>query len=343
VNRCKAYAKVKRKKGAYYNNTYNKLTWKQRIEDMAKEIAVIKDRRQLDSLIKLVTDGLTSEVSRTMYAHNLNDFIDWYLQSGNSGLSKATVNQYKVYLQDKGFSPSTINQRLSAVRRMAREASDNNLMPMQLAQGIMNVQGVKTAGVRLGNWLTLEQAQSLLTCHDLNTLKGLRDRAVLAVMLGGGLRRSEVSKLTFDLIQQRAGRWVIVDLVGKGNRVRSIGIKAWVKQAIDEWSEASGITEGFVFVSINRGGNLSGDSISSQAIQDIVKQSAKKCGLDISAHDLRRTYAKLSRKGGADMKQIQLSLGHATILTTERYLGIEQDLSNAPSDFIELKLNSPSY
>lgn len=307
-----------------------------------KDLLELRDNGGLDKLIRLVTDGLTSALSRKMYAHALNEFMVWYIASGYRAITKAVVNEYKVYLQGLGYAPSTINQRLSAIRKLAKEASDNALMDFQLAQGIRNVEGVKASGVRTGNWLTQEQAQRLINTPDITSLKGLRDRAILAIMLGGGLRRSEVANLTFELIQQREGRWVIVDMVGKGNRVRSVPIPSWAKQAIDEWATASGIHQGKVFRPINRGGNLSGNSLTSQAIQDVVKATAEECGLSISAHDLRRTFAKLSRRGGGDIKQIQLTLGHASVVTTERYLGETQDLTSAPCDVLGLKLNRQS-
>ena len=59
---------------------------------------------------------------------------------------------------------------------------------------------------------------------------------------------------------------------------------------------------------------------------------------DVAPHDLRRTYAKLAHKGGARLDQIQLSLGHASLTTTERYLGVHQDLHDAPCDYIRLDL-----
>lgn len=302
---------------------------------MSNQIIVVDD---LTPIKRLVTDGLTSELSRVMYDKALTDFLAWYEGKGKPGLSKAVVSEYKKVLQDLEYAPSTINQRLSAIRRLAVEASDNGLMDAQMASGIARVKGVKTSGVRVGNWLTKEQAQRLINAPDITTLKGLRDRAILSVMLGGGLRRSEVAKLTFVHIQQREGRWVIVDLVGKGQRVRSVPIPSWTKQAVDEWSKASGVTGGLVFRSINRGGNLSGDSVTSQAIQDVVKKYSDACGLSVSAHDLRRTFAKLARKGGADIMQIQLTLGHATVTTTERYLGESQDLTSAPCDLVGLRL-----
>ena len=78
-----------------------------------------------------------------------------------------------------------------------------------MANGITRVKGV-----RLGSWLSLRQAQSLLNAPDIATLKGLRDRAIIALLLGCSLRRSEVAALTMEHIQQRDGRWCIVDLFG---------------------------------------------------------------------------------------------------------------------------------
>ena len=79
----------------------------------------------------------------------------------------------------------------------------------------------------------------LLSMPDVETLKGLRDRAIVAVRLGCGLRRSEVIALRMEHVQQREGRWVIVDLVGKGNRVRTVPMPAWAKAAPDAWTDAA--------------------------------------------------------------------------------------------------------
>ncbi|MGO9614893.1 MAG: tyrosine-type recombinase/integrase [Bryobacteraceae bacterium] len=84
----------------------------------------------------------------------------------------------------------------------------------------------------------------------MTTTKGLRDRAILAVRLGCGLRRSEVAALTMGHIQQRDGRWCIVDLVGKHGRVRTIPMPTWVKVAIDSWTAAASVCDGPVFRSV---------------------------------------------------------------------------------------------
>jgi site-specific recombinase XerD len=290
------------------------------------------------AIIQIVLDGLTSENSKRSYGKALADFMTWYEAEGRPGLNKATVQRYKAVLAESKLSPSTVTLRMSAIRKLAQEAADNGFMDQTLANGVARVKGVKTQGVRAGNWLTREQAQALINLPDIETLKGLRDRAILAVMMGAGLRRSEVAGLTFDHVQQREGRWVIIDLVGKGNRVRSVPIPSWCKAALDEWTGKADINEGYLFRAINRGDHLHGDQMTPQAVYDVVSEYAGRLGFTLAAHDLRRTFAKLAHKGGSGIDQIQLSLGHASIRTTEKYLGVAQDLTDAPCDKLGLKL-----
>src|SRR5229473_1775134 len=153
---------------------------------------------------------------------SLDEFIAWYRQEPRPGFTKSTVSAWRVSLEARGLGSSSIIIRMSAIRKLAVEASDNGLLAPELAAGISRVKSAKSIGIRVGNWLTLRQAQALLSTPDTTTMKGLRDRAILAVLLGCGLRRSEVAALTFAHVQQRDGRWCIVDLVGKHGRVRAI-------------------------------------------------------------------------------------------------------------------------
>ena len=114
------------------------------------------------------------------------------------------------------------------MRKLAVEAADNGLLAPELAAGIARVKSAKAKGVRVGNWLSIQQAQTLLSAPDVSTKRGLRDRAMVAVLLGCGLRRSEVAGPTLRHIQQRDNRWCIVDLVGKHGRVRTVPMPTWV-------------------------------------------------------------------------------------------------------------------
>src|ERR1035441_8923419 len=96
------------------------------------------------------------------------------------------------------------------------EASDNGLLSPDLAAGIRRVKGAKRLGMRLGNWLTPAQGKQLLELPDLASVRGKRNFAMLAVLLGCGLRRAELTKLTVSDLQQRDNHWAIIDLFGKG-------------------------------------------------------------------------------------------------------------------------------
>src|ERR1700686_3416044 len=174
----------------------------------------------------LVLDSVSSPITRRVYNLGLDEFIAWYGQEPRPGFTKAAVNAWRITLEARGLGSISINVRITAVRKLAVEAADNGLLAPELAAGITRVKGVKSKGVRVGNWLSIRQAQTLLNTPDVSTKKGLRDRAMLAVLLGCGLRRSEVTALTFKHIQQRDGRWCIVDLVGKHGRVRTIPMQA---------------------------------------------------------------------------------------------------------------------
>lgn len=300
-----------------------------------------RDIGQWQRLKSLVLDAVTSAHSRRSYELALDGFFSWWEREGRPPFTKAAVQAFRAKLEGDGLAPATINVRLSAIRKLAVEAADNGLLDPDLAAGIGRVKGAKRLGVRLGNWLTLGEAQALLGAPDATTVKGKRDRAILAVLLGCALRRSEVASLEVEQLQQRDGRWVVADLIGKGGRVRTVPVPAWVKVAIDEWLAVAGIVDGRVWRSINRGGRVWGGGLTEKVIWHVVEQYAAEAGLpNIAPHDLRRTSAKLCRAGGGELEQIQLLLGHASVQTTERYLGTRQNLADAPNDHTGLRLAS---
>jgi integrase len=140
-------------------------------------------------------------------------------------------------------------------------------------------------------------------------------------------------------IQQRENRWCIADLVGKHGRVRTIPMPIWVKAAIDAWTLAAGLAEGHVFRPVSRGDQVQGEYMSEKVVRQLLRQYAGVVGASgIAPHDLRRTCAKLCRAAGGELEQIQMLLGHASVQTTERYLGTKQDLIHAPNDAIRSRV-----
>jgi integrase len=280
-----------------------------------------------------VLNSLTSTSGQRTYDHAIREFVAWYCSEPRLAFNRSVVLRYRIHLEQQGYAPATINLRLAAVRRIAFEAADAGLLSPELAAGIRRVKGVRRIGVRLGNWLSPEQGRRLLDSAEPSTIRELRDHAMVAMLIGCGLRRAELLGLRLDSVQKREEHWVIADLVGKAGHVRTVPIPSWVKAAVDAWTAAAAISEGAVFRAINKAGRVWGDGMSPKVLWDVVRTAAARAGIDkLAPHDLRRTCARLCHLAGGELDQIQFLLGHVSIQTTERYLGCKQKLRVAVND-----------
>ena len=170
----------------------------------------------LDHSKAAVLNSLTSPGSRRVYQHAIEQFIAWYCSEPRLAFNRIVVVRYRIFLEGRGLAANTINQQLAAVRRLADEAADAGLLSPELAAGISRVKGVKQLGHRSGNWLSLDQSSQVLNHACGDSLRAKRDYAMLAMLLGCGLRRSELASLETDEVQTRQSHWAIVDLIGKG-------------------------------------------------------------------------------------------------------------------------------
>jgi site-specific recombinase XerD len=285
-----------------------------------------------------VLNSLRSPESQRGYRHSIHEFIAWYCSEPRLSFNKTVVTRYRIHLETRQLAPGTINVRLAAVRRLAYEAADAGPLSPELAAGIRRVKGAGKLGVRLGNWLTAEEARRLWRSPGTGTPKDKRDTALLAILLGCGLRRRELADLTLDLLQRREDHWAIVDLVGKGGHIRTVPVPDWVKQTIDEWLLAAGIVAGRVFQCACRAGKTWGDGMSERVVWHVVKENAAKLNLaKLAPHDLRRSCARLCHAAGGQMERIQFLLGHVYVQTTETYLGCKQRLRGAVNDRIGIE------
>src|SRR3979411_2039754 len=174
-----------------------------------------------------VLHSLGAASSQESYGHAIDEFLGWDCSQPRLAFNRTVVLRYRFFLEQKNLAPSTINVRLAAVRRLAYEASDTGLLSPDLAAGIRRVKGAKRLGVRIGNWLTVDQSKTLLAESQGDSLPGTRDRAILALLSGCGLRRA--------------------DLIGKGKHIRTVPVPVWAKRIVDEWTDAASIRTGVLF------------------------------------------------------------------------------------------------
>jgi integrase len=186
--------------------------------------------------------------------------------------------------------------------------------------------------------LTAHEARKLWQLPDPTTLEGKRDRSILAVLLGCGLRRRELTDLTLEHLQRREDHWAIVDLVGKAGHVRTIPVPDWVKRTIDDWLTAASVVDGRLFRRVCRTGTIWGEEMTEKVVWHVVKQYAGILGVSkLAPHDLRRSCARLCHSAGGELEQIQFLLGHVSVQTTEKYLGCKQRFREAVNDEIGIE------
>lgn len=283
-------------------------------------------RPDLRALLALVENACTTANTKRAYRHALEGFLAW----SPATLNRATVNAYRAHLQKQGKRASVVNMALSAVKKLAREAAAAGFMDHAAAESIGAIKQQRRAGVRTGNWLDADRARLLVTMPDVSTLKGKRDKALLCILLSGALRRSEACDLEVRHLQIRDGRPVLLDITGKGGKTRTVPLPKWAAAAVEDWLQAADITDGYMFRSMQEGSAR----LSHDAVWRIVGKYTARMGCRIAPHDLRRTFAQLALKGGADLEQISLTLGHSNIGVTGRYLSKELDLEDSACDHL---------
>lgn len=295
------------------------------------------DARAFESLSAEVVATLTNEHTRGMYRKALKDFAEWWRTTGAQRLDRSMVQAHIDHLVALNYSEATVNQRLSAIKKTILGAEDRNLLDLVTVRDILRISGF-TKGISTGGrFLSEIQAEALINAPNASSVKGVRDRAVLALLVGCALRSGELVSIQVEDIQKQNGNWFLTKIVGSRGEVRSVVIPNWTKKALDAWLEISGVTAGALIRAVDRLGNVADRSISSYTVLPLVTEYGRSIGIDVKPRDLRRTCAQLCRTEGGELEQIQLLLGHASIETTQHYLGRKRTVASAPNGRLRMK------
>lgn len=239
------------------------------------------------------------------------------------GALRCATKRLKPILQAK-VTPENYVQTQVAIMRL--EAMENS------------IETPKHNGEKAHVWLTPAQVRTLLSSPDTDSVIGRRDKLALALMVGAGLRRDEVSRLVWKSVVKQGER-VMLNVTGKGNKSRAVPISAALTRMLDAWRiETDAADSDKVLRSVRKGSERIGKSLTGAALYNIVQRYGAVLSLpELQPHDLRRTYARIGYDAGIDIGQISLLLGHANIATTQRYLGISIDTKTTISDFVPLE------
>ncbi|MCS3490928.1 tyrosine-type recombinase/integrase [Enterobacter sp. SLBN-59] len=222
-------------------------------------------------------------------------------------------------LRDTGRATATVNTYLSALKGVAKEAWMLKLMDVESFQHIRAVRNLRGSRLPRGRALPPEEIRALfVTCEADRSSLGPRDAAMLAVILGCGLRRSEAVGLDFSdvVTQYRALR-----VLGKGNKERLAYMPAGTWQRLQMWiDQVRGENDGPLFSRIRRFDTLTNDRLTDQAVYHILQVRQCQAGIPKCApHDLRRTFATAMLDNGEDLITVRDAMGHASVTTTQQY------------------------
>jgi site-specific recombinase XerC len=269
--------------------------------------------------------------------------LQGYLDSGDTLTDTRALSAYARTLSRsrRAFFKAAIKMWSQCMINLTKsQAAPDNLAQVQAAlyrfEALQNAITVPpTKGRKVHTWLSQKQVKQLLdVCEP--ELVGQRDRLLLSILVGAGLRRRELARLTFGDVKHqptRNGMRTVLEVEGKGSKHRVVPISNGLAQAIEEWGQVIK-RKGRIARSLSKNGKV-GDRLSTTAIFEIVRKRGgmiDKPGL--APHDLRRTYAQLGYQAGIPITQISKLLGHSSLATTQRYLNLDLDLEVTISDFI---------
>lgn len=219
-------------------------------------------------------------------------------------------------MKEAGAAPATINHTLAAVKGAIRALWQAGQYPHEAYTAVVAIKGVKGHRLPAGRDIAHHEIAALLRCCDVSTPAGIRNRAIVAMLWAGGLRRDEIAGARLEDYNPANGRLVII---GKGNKERAVFVGASIIAAVADWLTLRGTHTGALFCAINKGGRIGG-AMGAQAIYNMLKALAAQAGIaHFSPHDMRRTYIGNQLDNGVDVATIARQVGHASITTTARY------------------------
>ena len=262
--------------------------------------------------------------TRRAYQNDLEDFCGFVGLTGADefrAVTRAHVLAWRAQLETRGLAGATIRRKLAALASLFDHLLENNAVA-----GGNPVHGVKRPKIETNEGKTPalgdDQAKRLLDAPDTETVKGLRDRAILAVLLYHGLRREEAARLTMsDLGERRGIKHLRVH--GKGKKIRFLPLHPVAAERIYAYLERDGlrvISSGPLFRSVR--GKTTGAGVTANGLYTVVAHWARIAGIDVDGlgvHGLRATAATNALENDADIAKVQMWLGHANISTTRLY------------------------
>ena len=247
------------------------------------------------------------------------------------------VQALRSVLIDEGAKPATINHVLAAVRGTLREAWRLGLIDAETLARAVDVGNVSATTLPAGRHVDVGEVAALFrACGD--TPVGARDAAMLALLYGCGLRRSEAVTVQLDNYDQGA-----VTVTGKGRKERIVYAPAGGREAVDAWIARRGTWPGALLAPVAKGGHIQPRGMTAQAVLLRLHFLAERARVPrFSPHDLRRSFVGELLDAGADISSVQQLAGHASVTTTQRYDRRPEEAKRRTAELLHVPYTAPA-
>lgn len=312
---------------------------KRKIQAIVKaepEVKALARRLDFSEMIRAFLDSQDIRpVSKEVYRKGLERFLSWLSGNGITQPDRQAVLRFKVYLQEAGLSANTTNSYLIGVRRFFAFLEGERKYP-DVAK---TIKGVKVKQGHLREAPTLDQAPEILSRIDRATITGKRDFAMINLMLRTGLRTIEVVRANIEDIRQQAGEALLfVQGKGRDSKDEFVLLTEKALRPVLDYLEARGQSKPDAPLFVSGSDRNSGGRLTTRTIRGVSKFYLRKVGLNkkqLSAHSFRHFFATQSLKAGAPLLQVQESMRHASIETTQNYLHNLDRIESAAERFID--------
>ena len=287
-----------------------------------------------------VTDvvGQLARRSRRIYENDALRFATWLNEHDLPipGLTYSWMVRYRQFLED-AYRPATAQRMFSVARRILEDYVRKGVLVRNPCEGI---RGFSVENESTHTALRQAEARAILVAIDRSSKRGLRDYALLMLLLRTGLRRAECAALTLGDFKEQQGHSVATVQHGKGEKRRIAKVPDDVVRCIQEYLEATGRQNAApsapLFVGFRKGDHPTEEGISDKVIERTVAAYGAMLGMKLTPHDLRATFITLALEGGAALHQVQYAAGHARPETTERYHKRKLNLDDNAVDYVRI-------
>lgn len=276
----------------------------------------INSMAEIDTLFTEYLDYLEIEKNRSLKTReNYSRYLDVFLKETGvrtpGDITDSVVRQFRITLARKGIKKITQNYYVIALRNFLKYMVKRGIR--SLAPETIELPKVARRDIEVLEYKELER---LLSAPQGDSLRALRDRAILEVLFSTGLRVSEVCGLSRYLNLERGE----LSVRGKGEKIRVVFLSESSKKAIKEYLKQRTDADEALFISLSKAEKPLGRIIP-RTVQRLVDSYARKAGIAkrVHPHELRHSFATDLLINGADLRSVQELLGHANIATTQVY------------------------